>query len=62
MSRHNVWIPDDLWDRAQDAARLQSVEEDEDVSVSELIRRGLISEIRAIERKLEGTGGQFEEG
>lgn len=53
MSRHNVWIPDQLWDRAQAAARRQSVAEGENISVSELIRRGLVSEIREIEEGAE---------
>lgn len=51
MSRHNVWIPDDLWERAQEAARLQSVREGEQVSVSELIRRSLQAKLSEIEKE-----------
>ena len=51
MARHNVWIPDELWERAQDAARRISVREGDDISVSELIRRGLHREISASGRE-----------
>ena len=44
MRRH-VWIDDDLWKRAQRAALLASVEEDQRVSVAELIRRGLEEQV-----------------
>lgn len=51
MGRHNVWIPEELWERASTVARKLSVEEDQQVSVSELIRRGLTEEIEAYERR-----------
>ena len=55
MSRHNVWIPDRLWEQAQETARRQSLREGQDVSVSELIRRGLASVIRQAEDQSNGT-------
>lgn len=45
VARHNIWIPEDLWRRAERAARLASVQEDQRVSVAELVRRGLEVEI-----------------
>ena len=44
-ARHNIWIHGDLWRRAERAARLASVQEDQRVSVAELVRRGLELEI-----------------
>ena len=44
-ARHNIWIHQDLWRKAERAARLASVEEDRRVSVAELVRRGLETEI-----------------
>ena len=35
------YCPDDLWERAHRAARVLSVKQDKNVSVSDLIRRGL---------------------
>lgn len=40
-ARHNIWIHQDLWQRAERAARLASLQEDQRVSVAELVRRGL---------------------
>lgn len=51
MNRHNVWIPNELWNRAEKAARLASVDEDEKITVSELIRRGLRRELAEIEER-----------
>lgn len=51
MSRHNVWIPDDLWVRAERAAYRLSLLTGERVTVSELIRRGLEQAIRSAESR-----------
>lgn len=51
MNRHNVWIPNDLWNRAERAARLESVEQDENVTVSQLLRRGLERVLQDIEER-----------
>ncbi len=45
VARHNIWIPEELWRKAERTALLASVEEDQRVSVAELVRRGLEMEI-----------------
>ena len=49
MSRHNIWIRPELWERATKASLVASVQEGERVSVAELIRRGLESQVAQYE-------------
>ena len=60
MARHNVWIPDELWQRAEELARRLSLEMGDQVSVSELIRRGLEHQLEAVDRELESGASQGE--
>lgn len=53
MARHNVWIPDELWRQAEDLARRLSYEMGDQISVSELIRRGLEHQLEVVDRELE---------
>lgn len=53
MARHNVWIPDELWQRAEELARRLSFEMGDQVSVSELIRRGLEHQLEVVDQELE---------
>lgn len=52
MKQYTFKAPEKLWQRAKQAARIASVEQGEDVSVSDLIRRGLREQCERIE-----TGG-----
>lgn len=45
MTRRNVFIPDDLWERATLAAMRQSLKEGKPVSTSEWIRRAMEAEL-----------------
>lgn len=40
-TRRNLWIPDELWERAKQAAREQGVRENRDVSLSDWIREAI---------------------
>jgi hypothetical protein len=51
MSRHNVWIPDDLWVRAERASHRLSLLTGWRISVSELIRRGLEGQVQSVQRR-----------
>lgn len=41
MSRHNIWIPDELWARVQIAAAKAGVAERRPIPVAEWVRRAL---------------------
>ena len=60
MARHNVWIPDELWQRAEELARRLSYEMGDQVSVSELIRRGLEHQLEVVDRELEAGASHGE--
>lgn len=48
MTRRTVYVPDDLWARAEEAARALADETGLRVTVSDLVRRGLEREIERI--------------
>lgn len=48
-TRRNLWIPDELWRRAQQAALKEALRIGRPVSVSEWVRR-------AMKKRLEGGG------
>jgi hypothetical protein len=52
VARHNVWIPDELWERAEELARRLSYEMGDQISVSELIRRGLEHQLEIVDGEL----------
>jgi len=47
MSRRNIWIPDELWARVQEAAAQAWVDEGKPVSVAEWVRRALTKALRS---------------
>ena len=55
--RHNVWVWQELWVRAEQVARAESFYSGTRVTVSELIRRGLEKEVRRLEAKHESRPG-----
>lgn len=50
MTRRNVHIPDDLWARAEEAARALGERSGLRVTVSDLVRRGLEAEVERVEK------------
>lgn len=48
-AKRSIRIPDSLWSRAESAARKAAMLEDQRVSVSDLIRRGLREQVQQIE-------------
>ena len=46
--RRTIWIPEALWARGKRAALKVSYETDERITISELLRRGLEDQIKAI--------------
>lgn len=51
MKQRSVKIGEELWSRAKQAARIASVDEGQDVTVSDLIRRGLRAECAKIKNR-----------
>ena len=45
MSRHNIWIPPELYARLQKAAAQAGVDEERPVPVAEWVRRTCIAEL-----------------
>ena len=47
LGGRNLYLPDDLWERAQQAARQESVRRERDVSVSEWVREAMEQRLEA---------------
>ena len=47
MTRRNLYLPDDLWERVRQAAREESVKRECDVSVSEWVREAMEKRLEA---------------